>query len=345
MASRRTAALLLSLLLLGGACSGDDEPEVAATPTASTSPTPEPKCPLTGLDAPAGADLERPAVAVKIENNPVAYPLSGLEDAELVYEEQVEGGATRFMAIFHCTDTNKAGPVRSSRAVDPAIMTPTTRILAAAGGNDLVRAILEKGKVVIVDEDSAGKAMRRIDRPGISLEHTLYGNTKKLRKIGQKKYDKPPPEDLFDFGDAPSGGKKVRSITVTFSSATTIEWRWSGGRWQRSERGEKFVAESGKRIGADNLIIEEHIVNNSKTIVDVAGNPSIEIADVTGSGKAILFRDGKAFIGKWVRKTRKDRVVYQTRGGKELTLKPGTTWVELLPSKKGEVKGSVSFER
>ena len=344
MASKRAAALLLSLFLLWGACSGDEEtPEVAESPSAS--PTPEAKCPLTGLDAPSGVDLEQPAVAVKIENNPVAYPLSGLEDAELVYEEQVEGGATRFMAIYHCADTKKAGPVRSSRAVDPAIMTPTTRILAAAGGNDIVRKILEKGKVVIIDEDSAGKAMRRIDRPGISLEHPLYGDTTKLRKLGSKEYDKPPPEDLFQFGEAMAGGKKVKTVTVTFSQATTIEWRWAGGEWQRSDRGEKFVAESGTRIGADNLIIEQHTVNNSREIVDVAGNPSIEIADVTGSGKAILFRDGKAYVGKWVRKTRKDRVVYQTKGGKEMTLKAGTTWVELLPNDKGEVKGSVSFKK
>ena len=343
MASKRVAAAALACLLFFGACSGDDDTPVAeASPSPSPTP-PAPKCPLTGLDAAADADLDRPAVAVKIENNLSAYPLSGLEDAELVYEEQVEGGQTRFMAIFHCADTKKAGPVRSSRAVDPAIMTPTTRILAAAGGNLLVREILEDGNVIIIDEDSAGSAMRRIDRPGISMEHTLYGNTAKLRKIGQKEYKKPPPENLFSFGDLPAGGKKVKKITVEFSSATTIEWRWSKGEWRRSEHGEHFVAESGEHIATDNLIIEQHIVNNSRTIVDVAGNPSIEIADVTGKGKAILFRDGKAFVGRWVRKTRKDRVVYRTKGGKEMTLKAGTTWVELLPNDEGEVKGSVRF--
>ncbi|MEA2499344.1 MAG: hypothetical protein QOH26_1749 [Actinomycetota bacterium] len=343
MLSKRAVALALACLLAFGACSGDDDtPIAAASPSAEPTP-PAPQCPLTGLDAPADADLDRPAVAVKIENNQDAYPLSGLEDAELVYEEQVEGGQTRFMAIFHCTDTKKAGPVRSSRAVDPAIMTPTTRILAAAGGNLIVREILEDGNVIIVDEDSADTAMRRVDRPGISSEHTLYGNTAKLRKIGQKEYKKPPPDDLFSFGDLPAGGKKVKKITVEFSSATTIEWKWSKGEWRRSELGEQFIAESGEHIATDNLIIEMHTVNNSTTIVDVAGNPSIEIADVTGKGKAILFRDGRAFIGQWVRKSRKKRVVYRTKGGKEMTLKAGTTWVELLPNDKGQVKGSVRF--
>jgi hypothetical protein len=187
--------------------------------------------------------------------------------------------------------------------------------------------------------------MRRVDRPGVAFEHTLYGNTKKLRKLGQKEYKKPPPSDLFQFGDAPAGGKKVRTVTIQFGSATTIEWKWKGGTWHRSERGEEFVAESGKQITTDNLIIEEHIVNNSKHIVDIAGNPSIEIADVAGKGKAILLRDGKAYIGKWVRKSRKQRVVYQTKQGKEFTLGVGHTWVELLPNKKGEIKGGVTFQK
>jgi hypothetical protein len=336
MASRRLWIAGLACLLVMGACSGDD-PAPEAAPSASPSPTPEPKCPLTGLDAPASADLTRPAIAVKVEDNPAAYPISGIESADVVYEEQVEGGITRF--------TKKVGPVRSSRVVDPAIMTPTTRLLAAAGGNDPVREALNQGKVILIDEDAAGKAMRRVDRPGIASEHTLYGDTAKLRKLGRKQYKKPPPADLFTFGDAPAAGKKAKIVDLQFGSATTIQWKWAEGAWQRSERGEPFILESGDQVAVDNLIIEQHVVNNSATIKDVAGNPSIEIEDVTGSGKAILFRDGKAYLGKWVRKTRKGRVIYQTKSGEEMALRPGKTWVELLPNKEGEIKGTVTFHK
>lgn len=187
--------------------------------------------------------------------------------------------------------------------------------------------------------------MRRVDRPGIASEHTLYGDTAKLRKLGRKQYKKPPPADLFSFGDAPAGGKKAKIVDLQFGSATTIQWKWAKGAWQRSERGEPFILESGDQVAVDNLIIEQHVVNNSATIRDVAGNPSIEIEDVTGSGKAILFRDGKAYVGKWVRKTRKGRVVYQTKSGQELALRPGKTWVELLPNKDGEIKGTVTFHK
>ena len=85
-------------------------------------------CPLSGAE-PKGDEADRPAVAIKVENAQVAYPLSGLHEAELVYEELVEGGVTRFMAIYHCTDSKKVGSVRSARAVDPGIMIPVTKIL------------------------------------------------------------------------------------------------------------------------------------------------------------------------------------------------------------------------
>ncbi|MGI8406942.1 MAG: DUF3048 domain-containing protein [Actinomycetota bacterium] len=339
------APLLVGVLLLA-ACSGDepDEPDRVAD-EASPSPSPEAKCPLSGIEPENSALLDRPAVAVKVENNPVAYPLSGLEEAEIVYEEQVEGGQTRFMAIYHCSDATKVGAVRSSRQVDPAIMSPTTQILAAAGGNDIVRKFLTDAGVFLIDEDSAGEAMQRIPRAGVSLEHTLFGNTKLLRKLGAKEHPEPPPQDQFRFGELTAKSKRATSVSVQFSPAVTVNYEWAQDKWLRSERGAPFMTESGQQIAVDNLIIEEHIVNNSTTIFDVAGNPSIEIADVTGSGRAVLFRDGRVIVGRWVRKTKKDRVVYQTKDGEELTLKPGTTWVELMPNTKGDLKGKLTFTK
>ena len=329
-------------MLVLTACSGDDA-DPAAAPEESATPPP-PVCPISGLDPERPGDLTRPAVAVKVENHSAAYPLSGLDKAEIVYEELVEGGITRFLAIYHCTDTKKAGPIRSARIVDPAIMTPITRILGDAGGNDIVLGALDKAGIISIDENKAGDAMRRIYRPGYSSEHTLYGNTGALRKIGQKSFKKPPPSDIFVHGDAPSG-TEVKSVEMIFSGSTNVSYRWSGGKWHRSDDGEPLVMESGIPIAVDNVIIEQHEVNFSKTIRDVAGNPSVEIADVTGSGKAILFRDGMMFEGRWLRKTVESAILYRTNDGERMVLDPGTTWIELLPDAKGELKGSYSVTR
>ena len=336
--SQKLVALLgITALLLGAACSGDEE-EPAPPEEVAETPLPDPICALSGAEG-TDAQLDRPAVAVKIENSPAAYPLSGLDDAEVVFEELVEGGLTRFMAIYHCTDSKKAGPVRSARVVDPPIMSPITRILAAAGGNKPVRKALDKANIITIDEDTPGNSLRRISRPGISSEHTLYANTELVRKVGQKKYEEAPGVGLFKFGDLPSGGNKAKSVTLFFSQSRPIEYRWSGDAWKRSEAGQPFTVEGGEQIAVDNLIVEFHKVNYSKTIVDVAGNPSIEIVDPIGQGSALVFRDGRVFEATWSRKAITDRVVYEFEG-EEIALAEGTTWVALLPNAKGEVKGS-----
>jgi hypothetical protein len=280
-------------------------------------------------------------VALKIENNPDAYPLSGLDDAEVVYEEPVEGGLTRFMAIFHCTDSEKAGPIRSARIVDPAIVSPYTLIMGDAGGNDIVRAALDTGGIVNVDETSAGEAMFRGDRPGYASEHTLYANSAAVRKIGQKKFDDPPSDDLFKFGDV-QDGKKAKTVTISFPSSTAV-FTWKEGRYYRSQSEEPLISEGGDQFAADNVLIEQHTINYAKGLTDVVGSPSPEIEDVTGTGKAWLFRDGKAIKGTWERESLEDPVRFKTMSGDEMVLHEGSTWIELLPNNKGDVKGTLEY--
>ena len=302
----------------------------------------DPECQLSG-EAPRREEiLDRPAVGVKIENNPAAYPLSGLEEAEIVYEEQVEGGLTRFLAIYHCTDSTQAGPVRSSREVDPPILSPYTRILAAAGGNPGVRANLDEFNIILIDENSAGEAMQRIERTGVSSEHTLYGDTKQLRKLGQKKHKDAPADDIFEFGDAPDGGKKTRTIDLMFGSSV-IGFEWKEGAWFRTDDDQPLIMESGDQLSFDNVIIEEHTVDLSSEFADVLGTPSPVISDVTGEGDAYLFRDGRMYAGSWTRDSEEEPVRFETKNGDAFVLKPGNTMIELLPNDKGEVKGS--FER
>ncbi len=299
-------------------------------------------CPLSGKK-PANKDLlSRPAVAVKVENNPDAYPLSGLDKAELIDEELVEGGITRFMAFYHCTDADPVGPIRSSREIDPAIMEPITKILAAAGGNAQVRAILKKHDVHLIDEPHAGSAMFRRQRPGKAAEHTLYGNTAKLRKIGERFFSDPPPEDTFHFGPAPKGGKPAHQISINFSQAETIHYVYSHGRYERSDYGAPLRMENGRQLAPSNVIIEEHTYVLSK-ITDVIGTHSTHIKDPTGKGKAVLFRDGKAYFGTWSRQAIESPVVFKLRNGKDMVLHKGQTVIELVPNHKGELQGSFSF--
>jgi Protein of unknown function (DUF3048) N-terminal domain/Protein of unknown function (DUF3048) C-terminal domain len=301
-------------------------------------------CPLTGEEPSKESLIARPAVAVKIENSSIAYPLKGLDSAEIVYEELVEGGITRFLAMYHCTDAELAGPVRSARVVDPAIMTPTTYILAFSGANQHVFSRLDEAGIIQIEENAAGEAMQRIET-GDSLEHTLFANTAALRKLGRKQYSDPPPEDVYMFGDLPDGKfKKANEVTLTFSANSVISYKFDSGMYYRYQAGEPFMSDTGEQIAVDNVLVEEHAVNFSGD-TDVAGTAGTEIGDVTGSGKAVLFRDGRAIKGVWVREAIEDPVRFQTKDGEAMVLRAGTTWIHLLPNDKGEVKGTLDFAK
>jgi hypothetical protein len=302
-------------------------------------------CPLSG-DEPDNGDLkDRPAVAIKVENAQLAYPLSGLQDAELVYEELVEGGVTRFMVLYHCADAKKIGPVRSARIVDPAIMSPKTKVLAYSGQNGPVLKALEEADIVRIDESNAKGSMERIPREGLSSEHTLYADSAKVRNVGDDKFEDAPADDLFEFGDLKGESKNATTVDINFSELTNIKYQFSGGAYRRFQPTEEpFIDEAtGEQVEVDNVLIEEHEIKNSDTIVDVNGNPSTEIVDETGSGRAFLFRDGKVIEGTWSRKSIEDPVIYETKNGDAMVFKPGNIWVHLLPSKKGEIKGSFKF--
>ena len=100
----------------GGARPGEPVAEPPAGPPAHG------KCPLTGQDPPRGVSLNRPILAVKIDGLLAAEPQVGLDAADVVYDEPVEGGLAWYLAIFQCGNPSRVGPVREARPVDPDIL-------------------------------------------------------------------------------------------------------------------------------------------------------------------------------------------------------------------------------
>lgn len=295
-------------------------------------------CPLTGEEPPGDVDLGRPAVAVKIENSPQARPQHGLERADVVFEEIVEGGITRFMAIYHCGSAKQAGPVRSARFDDPKIARPFTRVLAFSGSNGLVNKELEKRNMVILNELNQRGAFFRVP-PGTILVHNLFVRTEVLRNDRRVRRVDPPDADVFTFGEVPDPASPARRLSLHFNEKIEISYEWRRRGWARFEDG-PFLTNEGDQIVVPNVLVQQVEVNNSSRLVDVAGNPSPKI-DLKNGGKALLFRDGSVQKGVW--KAKNGRFVYETRDGDPFVFAPGSIWVELVPSKKGEVKGSIAF--
>jgi hypothetical protein len=293
-------------------------------------PPPPPTCPLTGEEAPDDAVPARPALAVKVENAPEARPQAALNDADLVVEEPVEGGLTRFIAIFQCGGSKRVGPVRSARTTDPKFLAQLgVPVLGYSGAAPAVTQSLQEAKLVALDETSGGAAFVR-DSSRVS-PHNLYLSTPALYREAHA--GKHPPDALFAYSDTWEGrSRRVSSIRLDFSSASDVHWTWSkrDGAWLRAHGDVPHELEDGEQVSAANVVVQLVSVTNSG-IVDAAGNPSPDV-DLVGSGRAYVLRDGRLIVGRWERESLHDPTTFVAKDGTEITLSPGRTWIELLPN-------------
>jgi hypothetical protein len=292
-------------------------------------PPPPPACPLSGVAAPAGRVPARPALAIKVENAPEARPQAGLNAADIVYEEPVEGGYTRFIAVYQCGEADRVGPVRSGRTTDPSVLRQYGHaVFGYAGGVPLVGREVNRARLIDVNYIEAAPAYTRDDTRAVP--HNLYTTTAALWKAGAS--DEGAPDAVFTYADAWEGkAKKVSSVHLPYSGASDVYWSWSRreAEWLRSHGQAPHVLEGNERVSADNVVVQVVQVQASQ-IVDAAGNASPDVT-LTGSGKAYVFRDGRMIIGRWERATLDDVTRFLAKDGTEIALKPGRTWVELLP--------------
>jgi len=290
--------------------------------TTTTAPT-YPTAPLTGLPDPTGVSLTRPALTVKIENTPEALPQWGISEADVVYEEIVNGGITRLAAIFNSHAPTKVGPVRSVRPTDTQVVWPIGGIFAFSGGAPYAIDSIETAPVKLIDEDAAGAAMFR--DPDLEAPHNLFASAPALFAF---KGTPTPPPALFSYRTASAKpvGAPVTKFVVPFPSIYPVTWTWDSATnsWDRTLFGQPDVTGTGQRESPKNVIVM--YVN----YVNGIGTEN-SYADLQGSGTVMVFSGGKEIVGTWSRGSSKaDIIQYLTSSGAPIRLTPGQTWVELL---------------
>ncbi len=330
----------LGFSVLTASCGSSKSSAASSTTTsnaasAATTSTVAPQTfPLTGLPVTAAnaSNLNRPALMVKIDNAPQAWPQAGINQADVVYEEMVEGGITRYMAIFQSKDAPLVGPIRSIRGTDVALAAQTGGLIGYSGGIPaFVTAVQNTGVVDVGANDAGGAYTRDYSRQS---PHNLFSTTQKLYSAASTSVQ--PAHALFQFGKTnqviPASIAKASSSTeVYISGAADDLWTYqsSTGQYTKSIGGQAIVDTTGAPLSTTNIIVE--FVNYVNTqYVDPAGNPVPE-ANILGVGSGEVLMGGSYASISWSKSTNSQPTTYSYSDGQPLKLRPGRTFVVFAP--------------
>lgn len=325
----------------------------------------EPKtevCPLNGSlhtkEAKDAWEKRRP-LAVMIENHTDARPQSGLSSADIVYEAVAEGGITRFMALFYCNMGDvQVGPVRSARTYFLDWLSEYNALYAHVGGANTPGPANALGQIIQygikdLNQFSIGfptfwRDYQRFGHP-VATEHTMYSTTQKLWDVGAKREWTNVDENGISWDtnftpwnfkdDAPVGATDTgvnvaRKINVDFwqsYSDYSVTWDYDPtcNCYKRSNGGAVHIDMDNKQqLSAKNIVVQKEQESHAN---DGYENNVHLLYKTIGSGKALIFQDGKVIEGTWNKKSRTARTVYRDDQGKELSFDRGVIWIETVP--------------
>ena len=310
---RRSPSALIRPLVLAASTVAVAVPAAAGT-AAATTPIDSAGELAPGL---AGTPVAvQPAIVVKVDNVD-AEPQTGLNHADIVFEEIVEGRATRFAAVFHSTDPDPVGPVRSARYQDIDLLASLNDpALVYSGANENVNAALQDAGIEHFGESAAG-FFRRDDLPA---PHNLFVNLSEIRPQVADSGDAAP---IFEYAEpdvAPAGTPVTYAEMMVGGYDVRWDWDDAAGVFLRSQLGSEHEL-TGGQASTDNVLVLELPYGR-----DPNGGPE---AVSIGGGQAVLYTQGQRIEGTWSRESATDPFTLETGDG-PILLTPGRTWVELV---------------
>jgi hypothetical protein len=297
---------------------------VATTTATTTTVPPVARVPLTGVPlAPGESPPDRSAMVVKIDNVGAARPQTGLNQADIVFEEIVEGRATRFAAVFHSQGSNPVGPIRSGRTQDVDLLSGLGQpIFVWSGGNPGVFDAITRAQFHSINNTGPVPATGffRSNRP---KPHNLYHNTDVLWQQLTWAIGRPAP--LFSYVEpgAAVAGDPRSWLTVKMGN-NPVRWDYDAASdtYLRSQGGAPHQLTDG-RATADNVVVL--VTDYRPSAVDRRSPEAVTV----GRGIAFVMSDGRLQTGVWHRDAKTDPINLSTPEGAPLLIAPGRTWVEL----------------
>jgi hypothetical protein len=327
-----TACAAIMLPTVVGGQSAQPSASPSANPIPTPTPTPVEYAPIAGVEVTPGS-LEHPVLMAKIDNNPDARPQIGLNQADIVFEELVEGGLSRYLAVWHSVIPTKIGPIRSIRPMDPDIASPFKGLITYSGGQYRFVMMMIHTKVKNVIHGTAGTQKYVYRTDSLIAPHNVLV---RAHKLVESKSRLAPPAPAFEFahdGSVPTAvavGKLAGRLVTSFSGGNSPSWKFNAaaGVYRRFQAGgAKDTDERKKQLTATNVIAQ--LVNESSEYGYVPR------AHVVGKGVAWISTGGSTVKARWSKRNRASMTIYKLPNGDAVTLAPGRTWIELVPNTTG----------
>lgn len=270
-------------------------------------------------------------VAIMVENNLEAWPLSGLDKANLVIEAPTESSIPRFLAFYaNNEEIEKIGPVRSARLYYLDWAEPYQPLYMHVGGSPEALQLIKKYDLVNLDQYFNDRYFWRDNWR--YAPHNVYTSSEKIQNaLTDKELSAPFNFQTWKYKDDLELEKRPEQVSDIIINYTKdyYQAKWIYNReennYLRYQNGEIEKMTDGAKIYAKNVIIEVHRM----VVLDDIGRKKIT---TIGEGKAWIFRDGQMITGKWQKNDTGEITKYLDDKGNEIELNGGTTWIEIVPN-------------
>lgn len=320
-AAGTVAALAVALVLL---LTGSAPTPPATRPSA---PAPAASGPLLSPFTGEPVSALAPVLAVKIDNIARARPQTGMRSADIVYTLPVEGGLSRFCAVYSSRLPRLIGPVRSAREDDLELLAQFGKpAFAFSGATPHLLPFIHRARIVDL---YAGTAAGYFRSPARVAPHNLYARSASLLAQAKAGHASDARDIGFRFSAAPpAGGRATPSFTAAYPAAKfTFRWSAAQHRWLTWMDGTPARATEGGQLGGATVVIQYTVVRTSR-FLEYGSRPPFAQSD--GSGRAVVLRDGRAYDVTWSRPSPNGGTVYTLPSGQRMTFAPGQVWVLLL---------------
>jgi len=272
-----------------------------------------------------------PILAVKIDDTNSAHPQVGLNSADVIYIEQVEGGLTRLAAIFTDKVPALIGPVRSARISDIEILEQYGRVgFAYSGAQRKMRPVLDAANLENISAERNPPSIYQSDPKRYAPTNMMLDANALLKKTIEdegKKIDTVKSVG-WQFGDGSKDAKELKSAVVKWPAAKYgITWSTSEKRWLLTFNGKPNLDSTGRQLGSPNFVIQKVSITDS-IYGDKFGGVT-PMSNTVGSGTGYLLRDGKIVAINWQRPSAKVGTIWTLADGEVANFADGQVWIAL----------------